>query len=298
MPASSATSINVRTLLHTAHVRLKRARLAYGHGTTNPLDEAAWLISHALKIPPHDLEAHLDDAVMPALERRAVQLVETRIKKRTPAAYLLHEAWLGEFKFYVDERVIVPRSFISELLFEQLSPWLQNAGSVRHALDLCTGSGCLAIMLAKVFPKAKVDALDISRDALAVAHRNVANYKLRSRVQLLHSDMFGAVKRKKYDLIISNPPYVPALAMKKLPTEYQREPKLALAGGKDGFDLVRVILQEATQHLTDNGLLVVEIGHYRKQLEKAFPKLPFVWPETSGGDDCVFILERRSLRNY
>jgi len=287
--------ITVEALLAAVRRRLEKARLAYGHGTTNARDEAAWLVLRALRLPLDPPAPFLQRNVTPAEQRRTWRLVERRIRQRLPAAYLLREAWLGELRFYVDQRVIVPRSFIAELLRDRLAPWLRHSGRVRDALDLCTGSGCLAILLAKTFSGARVDAVDISRNALAVARRNIATYRLRSRIRLLHSDMFAAVKKKRYNLIIANPPYVNAAAMRALPSEFRREPKLALTGGKDGFDFVRIILKEATEHLTDNGLLVVEIGHYRKQLEKAFPRLPFVWPLTSGGDDCVFILERRDL---
>ena len=292
-PAVAQTTLGA--LLDTACARLKNARLAYGHGTTNARDEAAWLLLHALKLPLDTLTPYLGRAVTAAERRRVLQLVEKRIRRRVPAAYLLHEAWLGDHRFYVDERVIVPRSFIAELLRERLSPWLVRPHRVRNVLDLCTGSGCLAVIAAEAFPKAHVDAVDISRDALAVARRNVAAYRLRSRVRLLHSDMFSAVANQRYDLIIANPPYVPAAALRALPREYRHEPKLALAGGKDGLDFVRVLLQQAAHYLTPNGLLVVEVGHRRKQVEAAFPDLPFVWPLTSGGDDCVFILERRDL---
>jgi ribosomal protein L3 glutamine methyltransferase len=212
-----------------------------------------------------------------------------------PAAYLTHEAWLGEDRFYVDERVIVPRSFIAELIRERFVPWLPPRLRIRRALDLCTGSGCLAIVLAKTFRSAMVDAVDIERGALAVARRNVADHKLQSRVRVLRSDMFDAVRGEHYDLIIANPPYVSADTMRKLPREYRHEPAIALASGQDGLDAVRVILREAAALLTDKGLLVVEVGHHRPRVERAFARYPFVWPQTSGGDDCVFMLSRADL---
>jgi ribosomal protein L3 glutamine methyltransferase len=278
-----------------AIAQLRRARLSYGHGTTNARDEAIWLVLNGLKLPLTELITHLKRKVSATDQRRVLQLIEARIRQRVPAAYLTHEAWLGDFRFYVDPRVIVPRSFIAELLRENLAPWITHPARISQILDLCTGSGCLAILLAKTFPKTSVDAVDISTDALAVARRNVITYRLHRRIRLLQSDMFKALRGQRYDLIISNPPYVPTAAMRTLPVEYQREPALALAGGKDGFDFVRTILHTAAQHLTPNGLLVVEIGHYRKQLEAAYPRLPFIWPDTSAGDDCVFILERRDL---
>ncbi len=293
--AKPASAITVRELIEDAHARLKRARLAFGHGTTNAWDEAVYLVLHALKLPPARLTPFLARRVTTVERQRAQRLIEARIRRRLPAAYLTHEAWLGDFRFYVDERVIVPRSYIAELLRERLAPWVARPGVIRSALDLCTGAGCLAILLAKTFPVARIDATDISPAALAVARRNVAAYRLQRRVRLLKSDMYSALHGERYDLIIANPPYVSAGAMRGLPREYRHEPPLALAGGKDGFDAVRIILRQAAAHLSENGLLVVEVGHNRRQLEAIFPHLPFLWPQTSGGDDCVFMLERRDL---
>lgn len=288
-------SYTVLELVDDAHARLKRARLAFGHGTGNAWDEAVYLVLHALKLPPDRLNPVLARKVTSAERSRTARLIEARVSRRVPAAYLTNEAWLGDYRFYVDERVIVPRSFIADLLRERLAPWLPQPRRVEHALDLCTGSGCLAVMLAKVFPAARVDATDISTGALAVARRNVNAYGLQRRVRLLKSDMFAALGAMRYDLIIANPPYVSAGAMRKLPQEYRCEPQLALAGGTDGFDGVRVILREAATHLSARGLLVVEIGHHRRRLEAVFPHLAFVWPQTSGGDDCVFMLGRDDL---
>jgi ribosomal protein L3 glutamine methyltransferase len=285
----------LRVLLRDAVRRLKAARVSYGHGTTNANDEAAWLALHALKLPLDVLEPHLERELTAAETRRITALVEQRIRTRKPAAYLTHEAWLGDHRFYVDERVIVPRSYIAELLRDDLAPWIPAASKVRSALDLCTGSGCLAILLALSFRRAKVDAADISRDALAVARRNVGDYALRSRVTLVESNLFGALAHQRYDLIVSNPPYVSEAVMRTLPTEYRREPALALAGGRDGLDLVRRIVAEAPSHLNEGGTLVVEVGHNRKRVERAFPDLPLAWPETSGGDDCVFVITREAL---
>jgi ribosomal protein L3 glutamine methyltransferase len=285
----------VQSLLDRAFARLEHARLAYGHGIANAWDEAVYLVLHALKLPPDRLTPYLERAVSARESARAMTLVTARIRRRIPAAYLTREAWLGEYRFYVDERVIVPRSFIAELLRERLAPWLTPRRRIRRALDLCTGSGCLAIVLAKTFSATHVDGVDIDRRALAVAKRNVASYRLQQRIHLLHSDMFSAVRGERYDLIIANPPYVAADTMRKLPREYQHEPRIALASGKDGLDAVRVILREAVAQLTENGLLVVEVGHHRRRVETAFPHHAFVWPQTSGGDDCVFILGRDDL---
>jgi len=220
-----------------------------------------------------------------------LHLIEARVRTRKPLAYLLREAWLGDHRFYVDERVLVPRSFIAELLRERLRPWVSRP--VRRALDLCTGSGCLAILVALTFRRARVDATDISRGALAVARRNVKTYGLGRRVRLVKTDLFP--QPAPYDLIVANPPYVGAAAMRKLPTEYRSEPRIALAGGADGLAFVRRILAEARDFLQPGGWLVAEVGHNRRGVERAFPRLPFVWPETSAGNDCVFLLQREDL---
>ena len=293
--AGAARPLTVGTLVDSAFMRLKRARLAFGHGTTNAWDEAVYLVLHALGLPLDKLTPHLARPVSATEYNRALRLIGARIRRRVPAAYLTHEAWLGDCRFYVDERVIVPRSFIAELLRERLAPWLAPRRRIQRALDLCTGSGCLAVLLARTFRAAHIDATDIDRDALAVAQRNVAAYRLQRRVALLQSDMFSALTGASYDLIVANPPYVSAANMRALPREYRHEPRLALASGRDGLDAVRVILREAAGHLAENGLLVVEVGHHRRRVEAAFPRLPFVWPQTSGGDDCVFILGRRDL---
>ena len=278
-----------------AAARLERAGVSFGHGTTNAIDEAAWLVLHALGLPVDQLGPYLDLAVDADRARAAGALVAKRIRTRKPAAYLLKEAWLGPHRFYVDERVIVPRSFIAELLRPRLVPWVRDPARVRSALDLCTGSGCLAILAALAFPKAHVDAADLSPDALAVAARNVADYRLGKRVRLVESDLFAALDGRAYDLIVSNPPYVTAAAMRKLPEEYLREPEMALASGRDGLAHTRAILAQAKRHLNPGGLLVVEIGHNRRALERAFPRLAFEWPAVSAGAGFVFLLRRESL---
>ena len=285
----------VRSLVLAAAARLERAGVSYGHGTTNAFDEAAWLVLHALGLPVHDLAAHLDDTPEPARVKDARALVARRIRTRKPAAYLLREAWLGAHRFYVDERVIVPRSFIAELLRERLAPWIAQPSRVSGVLDLCTGSGCLAIVAALAFPRARVDAADLSGDALAVARRNVDAYGLGARVHLVASDLFDALGGRAYDLIVSNPPYVTAATMRRLPQEYRREPEMALASGVDGLAHTRLILARAREHLRPGGLLVVEIGHNRRRLERAFPRLAFTWPQTSAGAGYVFLLRREDL---
>jgi ribosomal protein L3 glutamine methyltransferase len=279
----------LRALLNEAVERFEEAGLSYGLGTTNALDEAAWILLHAAGLPLDQLNPNLDRPLAPAQLKAARELVDARIRTRKPAAYLLHEAWLGPHRFYVDERVIVPRSFIAELLRD----W--KWGEARTVLDLCTGSGCLAILAALRFPQAQVDAVDLSDDALAVARRNVDDYRVADRVRLLHSDLFAAVEGRRYDVILSNPPYVKAAAMRKLPDEYRREPELALASGTDGLLHTRQILAEAARHLEDRGTLMVEIGHNRKALERAYPGMPFEWPRTSSGAGYVFALAKSQI---
>jgi ribosomal protein L3 glutamine methyltransferase len=248
-----------------------------------------------LRVPYDALSRSLAYELTARERRKASRLIEERVRTRRPLAYLLKQAWLGERRFYVDERVIVPRSFIAELLRDALDPWIRRPAQVRRALDLCTGSGCLAILLALAFPDAIVDATDVSRAALAVARRNVRAYRLGRRVKLARADLFTGLEPARYDLIVANPPYVGAAAMRSLPPEYRHEPRLALAGGRDGLRFVRRILQGAAGFLRPRGLLLAEIGHNRRSLERAFPRLPFIWPETSAGYDCVFALSREDL---
>jgi ribosomal protein L3 glutamine methyltransferase len=283
----------VGEFFHRAVGRLRAGRLHYGHGTHNARDEVAYLVLHTLGLPPDALRANLSRVLVGDELRRLEAVIERRVRERIPAAYLTHEAWLGEFGFYIDRRAIIPRSFIAELLRERLRPWLTRP--VRRGLDLCTGSGCLAVLLAHYFPEAHVDAADVSSAALAIAKRNVARYRLQSRVRLVRSDLFAALGNRRYDLIVANPPYVTAAAMRTLPAEYRHEPRLALSGGPSGLDLVNRILKDARARLSAHGLLVCEIGHNRKALERAHPRLPFVWPETSAGPGFVFVLEREAL---
>ena len=262
--------------------RLRSARLHYGHGTDNPHDEAAFLVLRGLGLP---FDADLNRAVEGS---RVEPLIQKRIRERTPAAYLLNEAWLSGVPFYVDRRVIIPRSHIAELLVTRLGRWQPRP--LRRILDLCTGSGCLAILAARAFPLALVDAADLSAAALAVARRNVSRHGLEKRIELVRSDLFSSLGEKRYDLIITNPPYVTSAAMRRLPAEYRHEPGLALAAGRNGLDVVARILASARQHLAKNGLLVCEVGDGRKAVERAFPRLPFVWVK-----DEVFILPAAGL---
>ncbi len=287
--------LTLRDLLRYAVSRFNEGGLFFGHGNDNAWDEAVYLLLHTLHLPLDRLEPFLD-ARLTTPEREAVlAVIERRVRERVPAAYITNEAWLGEHRFYVDERTIVPRSFIAELIEERFEPWLDDPDGVTSALDLCTGSGCLAILLALAFPDAQVDAVDLSQDALSVARRNVADYQLEDRIRLVHANLFAGVARQRYDLIISNPPYVNAESMAMLPEEYRREPEMALASGEDGLDLVRLMLKEAHAHLNPEGLLIVEIGHNRDALEAAFPQTPFTWLETSAGNEYVFLLRADEL---
>lgn len=285
----------LRDWLRYAVTRFGEAKLAFGHGTDNAYDEAAYLLLHALSLPLERLEPFLDARLTLPERAHIEQLLARRIEQRVPAAYLTHEAWLGSFRFYVDERVVIPRSLIAELLPEGLSPYVGAPERVATALDLCTGSGCLAILLAHAYPAADVDAVDISADALTVAQHNVADYGLGDRINLVRSDMFSNLPENTYDLIISNPPYVTAVAMEELPPEYRHEPALALCGGEDGLDAVRTIIGTAPRFLNPGGKLVVEVGHNRSATELAFPQLPFVWLETAAVADGVFLLSREEL---
>ena len=285
----------LRDWLRHAVSRFTVAHLAYGHGMTNAYDEAVFLILHTLNLPLDQLEPFLDARLTHAEREDVLKVIDRRVEQRIPAAYLAHEAWLGDFRFYVDERVIIPRSYIAELLPDGLAPWIPDPARIQTALDLCTGSGCLAILLAHHFPNADVDAVDISSDALAVALRNVADHGLQGRVNLIRSDLLSNLTEKRYDLIVSNPPYVNAMAMEELPPEYRHEPQLALAGGEDGLDAVRTILARAAEFLNPDGLLLVEVGQNREATEAAFPRLPFVWLATPSSEDSVFLLRREEL---
>jgi len=254
--------------------RFARARLSYGHGTHDAHGEAVWVHSRVK-----------DKALLETIVGR-------RIRERIPLAYLLNEAWLDGRRFHVDRRVIVPRSFVSELLRDRLRPWLERP--VRRALDLCTGSGCLAVLVASAFPRARIDASDLSRDALEVARINIRRYRLTRRVRAFRSNLFESLKGRTYDLIVSNPPYVDARTMRRLPPEYHYEPRLALAAGADGLVFVRRILSKAKRHLNPGGLLVCEVGDARRALERAYPRLPFAWPETTD-PGTVFVLTREQL---
>jgi ribosomal protein L3 glutamine methyltransferase len=286
----------LRDLLRYAVTRFNSAELFFGHGSSNAFDEAAYLLLHTLRLPLDRLDPFLDARLLPEEIDALLKVIERRSTERVPAAYITNEAWLGSYRFYVDERTIVPRSFIAELIPEQFAPWVADPDSVMNILELCTGSGCLPIMLADAFPNAQIDAVDISADALAVARRNVEDYALQDRIHLIESDLYAGVPNKKYDLIITNPPYVNEGSMRRLPDEYRHEPQLALAGGPDGMDLVRKIVDGAAQRLTRDGILVVEIGNEREHAEIAFPEMEMTWLSTSAGDEMVFLLTASQLK--
>lgn len=285
-----------RDLFRYAITRFNTEKLFFGHGSSNALDEAAYLILHTLKLPLETLDPFLDAHLLPEEVATVLEVIERRATDRVPAAYITNEAWLGSYRFYVDERVIVPRSFISELIPTYFSPWVVDPEAVTDILELCTGSGCLPIMLADAFPNAHVDTVDISQDALDVAFRNVADYDLEERITLIESDLYANVPDKKYDLIVTNPPYVNSGSMGYLPQEYLHEPQIALAGGDDGMDLVRKIVAGAVDRLSDDGVLMVEIGNERAFAEAAFPELELTWVTTSAGDDMVFLITAEQLK--
>ena len=293
--ANISELLTLRDWLRYAVSTFTEAELTFGHGSENAYDEAAYLLLHTLHLPLDTLEPFLDAKLTAQEKSTLLDIFQRRVEQRVPAAYLTHEAWLGEFKFYVDERVIVPRSFIAELLRERLLPWVADADNTTSVLDLCTGSGCLAILAALAFPNAQVDAVDLSPEALEVAQRNVIDYQLHNQISLIQSNLFAQLGGKQYDIIISNPPYVDAESVAALPAEYLHEPKLALGSGNDGLDATREILKQAAAHLTPHGILIVEIGHNRDVLEAAYPDLPFTWLDVSAGDQFVFLLHRNDL---
>jgi ribosomal protein L3 glutamine methyltransferase len=276
--------------------RFARAGLFYGHGTHNAREESAWLVCHVLDIPFEQMSDALDHAVAGADVRRLRALADRRIRTREPLAYVLREAWLQHRRFHVDRRAIVPRSHIAELLPERLSAWLPRAGP-RRILDLCTGSGCLAILAALAFPRARVDASDVSARALALARRNVAAYRFGARIRLVRSDLFDGLGGARYDLILCNPPYVADAEMQRLPAEYRHEPRIALASGRDGLDFVRRLLAQVRLHLAPRGVLVVEVGDGRRALERALPALAVTWLPTEAGEALVFVVTRDELAN-
>jgi ribosomal protein L3 glutamine methyltransferase len=284
----------VAALLERTRRRLARARLHFGHGTDNARDEAAALVWHALRLPQHAAAARYERAVTAAELARLELLLTRRIEERIPAVYLTQRCWFAGLALHVDARVLIPRSPIAELIERRFAPWIEPA-RVRRVLDLGTGSGCIAIACARAFPYARIDASDVSVDALEVARLNVRRYRLQRRVRLCESDHFAALGKRRYDIILSNPPYVGRHELKSLPREYRHEPRLALAAGVDGLDSVRIILREAGAHLNRCGILIVEVGNTESALRRALPRLPFTWLGFERGGGGVFLLEREQL---
>jgi len=289
---------SIRDFIRYGITSFNRAGIYFGHGTDNALDEAANLVLHALKLP-HDLPGHYMESRLTSEEKRAVlELFRRRIEERIPAAYLTGEAWFANMQFHVDSRVLVPRSPIAELIEQHFAPWLES-DNVHRILDMCTGSGCIGMACAQYFPDAMVDCVDISADALEVAQQNLQRHAhLQDQVRLVQSDLFAALDGERYDLIVSNPPYVDSMDLAAMPVEFEHEPALGLGSGEDGLDATRVILREAAEHLTEHGVLVVEVGASAANLEQAFPEVPFMWLELARGGDGVFLFTRDQLIEY
>lgn len=275
-----------------------RHKGALGQVATTAHDEALYLLLRTLQLPLDSRPAVLRRKVAPDEVKRVQEVFRRRLREHVPAAYLTREAWLGEHRFYVDERVIIPRSYFLEIIPEQLPQWLPPDKPVKHAADVCTGSGCLAILLAHQFPGAKVDAIELSPEALAVAKFNVATHRLGKRVKLFHSDVFDAVPRVKYDVILSNPPYVPTGELRRLPAEFKNEPRMALDGGRSGLDVIRQLLRQARDRLQPHGLVVLEVGGLRAAMDRAFPELDLHWLHTADGEDCVCLIQAARLNEW
>jgi ribosomal protein L3 glutamine methyltransferase len=289
--------LTLRDLLRWGITQFNKANIYYGHGTDNAWDEALYLSLFALHLPP-DVNPQILDAKLLRSERKAiVDLISRRVDEQIPAAYLTQQAWFAGKPFYVDERVVIPRSPIAELINNRLQPWIDPA-AVEHILDLCTGSGCIAIAAALNFPEAHVDAVDISHSALEVAGINVDRYLLQDRVRLIESDLFAGISGKIYDVMLSNPPYVSEQEYAALPREYHYEPRVGLAAGEKGLDIVLRILQQAGKHLSPQGVLIVEVGNTEEIIIEKFPQIPFTWLEFEKGGGGVFLLTADQLEMY
>lgn len=292
----TAPAGSIAEFYESAVTQLESAGLSFGHGCTCAEDEVAWLLSATLDIPFDELDKFWSDELTAEQRATLTQRLNERCETKTPLAYILGEAWLGPYIFKIDRRVIVPRSFIAELIMDDMAPWVQNPEAITRVADICTGSSCLAILAALHFPNSQVDAVDLSPEALEVARINVDLYGLQDRLKLHQGDLMAPLLDQKYDIIISNPPYVDAAAMDALPTEYRHEPEMALAGGKDGLDLVHTLMRQAAKTLNPGGWLIVEIGHNKDVMTNTYPNLPLVWLDTDGGSDFVFLIDQAALQ--
>lgn len=288
---------NLRDMIHFGASEFESASLYYGHGTDNALDEAAYLAFFSLNKEPDYSDESLDADLSQENIETINELFNKRIESRQPAAYLTHEAWFAGIPFYVNENVLVPRSPIAELIEEQFQPWVKPE-KVNRILDLCTGSGCIAIACALAFPNAEVDAADISKTALEVAEKNKSTHKLGNRLNVIESDLFSSLQGQRYDLIVSNPPYVDAEDMANLPDEYKHEPELGLTAGDDGLDLVIPMLRDAIHHLNPEGVLIVEVGNSEEALAEKFPEVPFMWLSFEFGGEGVFMLDANEIEKH
>lgn len=288
---------SIRDYIRWGTSLFSQAKLFYGHGTNNALDEAAFLVLHALHLAPDFPDSYLDTRLVDIEKTAVVELLQKRVETRQPAPYLTHESWFMGMPFYVDERVLIPRSPIAELIENSFEPWI-DPDSVARILDMCTGSGCIAIACAETFPMAEVDAAELSEDALAVAQINVERFLLTDQVRLVQSDLFENLKGERYDVIVSNPPYVDAEDMGTLPDEFVHEPELALAAGIDGLDIVRRMLAEASEHLNPGGIMIIEVGNSALALELAYPEVDFTWLEFERGGDGIFLLDYDQIMSH
>ena len=294
--SSLSELLTITDLIRWGASRFVEADLSYSHGLSSPLDESAYLVLRSLNLPVDTPNIYWSSRLTSNEKIAVVDILKRRITNKIPAAYIFNEGWFAGLQFYIDERVLVPRSPIAELVENQFTPWV-DADDVLNVLDLCTGSGCIGIACAYAFPHADIDLSDVSPQALEVANINIDRHDARQRVTAIESNIFSNLQGKKYDLIVSNPPYVDAEDMTDLPREFHHEPELGLSSGADGLDLTRVILQQASQHLTDNGILVVEVGNSQYALMELFPEMPFQWVEFERGGDGVFVLTKQQLEN-
>jgi len=286
--------ITIKDFIRWGASRFNEANIFFGHGTDNAFDESAYLTLHTLHLPADTPSFYLDGHLTATERDELIRVFKQRVEQRLPAPYITHEAWFAGLPFYVDERVLIPRSPIAELIEQGFAPWI-DPDAIKSVLDLCTGSGCIAIASALALPHAQVDAADISDDALAVAQKNVETLDVAGQVQLIKSDLFGALDEKRYDVIVTNPPYVDQPEMDALPAEFRHEPTMALESGDDGLDAIKIILAEAASHLNDGGILIAEVGASQPQLEEAFPELPFTWLEFERGGSGIFLLTKEQL---